>query len=145
MEKEEKVLEFTLYHRYDDHELSKLSIWKTDEGYILALTPECDPFMFMQPGCDCRSYYLNELAEKLKSNSEINNGWKTCLYGFWDYFEEALKHFKDIEPKLMYRDCFNGLGTPRGVQTFAVHTKNDLEYIKSVLPKIFKCDKINFV
>lgn len=148
MEKETKIAEFKL--RQDNYRLSgcmhgKMFIWqRPDNGYSVALTGACDPYMFMQPGCDCRSYYAHELANKVKGGVDIHHGSRTCLYGFWHYFEEALKHFEDLEPKMMYEDRFNGLGTPRGIYWFVVNTNRDLDYIKSVLPKIFKCE-IKFI
>jgi hypothetical protein len=108
-------------------------IWKSGDTHLIALSPICTPDEFSDPNCDCRSYYCNEVPKQLSGEKEFDNGWRTCLYQFWDAFVRSTKHFDDIVPEMFSTGNYGC----RSIW-FVIRTSRDLEYIKSVLKEVFE-------
>lgn len=137
--KPELVLTFDLLRRgFTSDRYRERKIWKDGDTHLIALSPICDPDEFSDPNCDCRSYYTKDVLQQLREKTELHNGWKTCLYQFWNDFVRSTQFFDDCVPE-MFNEKWGYMWSDRYVW-FVIRTRKDIDYIKGVLSKAFESE-----
>jgi hypothetical protein len=131
----EHVLTFELVKSRFFSGYTERNIWKQGGDHLIAVSPSCFPDEFSDPKCDCRNYFVKDLAEQLNAEKKLNNGSRVCLYGFWNDFERSAKLFKNIKPEMLTRGQYYNMR-----YWFVIRVQKDLDYIKKTLPAVFDCE-----